>query len=404
MSAAEAVRVALTAIRANKMRSVLTMLGIIIGVASVITMIALGKGAEADITERVQAMGTNVLHVRPGPPRGPNRPWGAQDQDTLTLADADAIAKRVPTVDRVAPQVSRNMQVRWRNQTAQISVVGSTPDYFHVNNHPVEVGREVNEADAHAGRAVCTIGTTVVNNMFGRNDPIGERIRVGNMTFEVIGVLREKGSMGWRDPDDVVVVPLALAMRRLFGRDRLDTIAVSAASADTLDKATEEVTRLVRRLHRISPGRPDDFNVRGQTEMLQMFTETSKTFTVLLAGIATLSLLVGGIGVMNIMLVSVTERTREIGIRKAVGARRKDILMQFLIESMTLCIVGGLIGVGLGITGAAVLAHFTGWRTLVGLGSIVLAVSFSGAVGVGFGLYPARRAALLDPIEALRYE
>ena len=405
MSPIEAIRVALIAIRANKMRSALTMLGIIIGVGSVITMIALGRGAGADITDRVKSMGTNRLTVQPGARQpGAFGRRSAGDREALKVADAEAIAQKCPSVAAVAPQASGSAEVKRRNQNATITVAGSTPEYFVVNNHPVERGRAFTEAEDRGKRTVCVIGTTVVSTFFGRSDPLGESLRIKNVSFEIIGVLKEKGGGGFRDPDEIIVVPLNVAMGRLFGSDYLNSIPVMAAGGDLLGQATEEINKLLRRRHRIRPGKQDDFNVRGQAEMLEMFTQTSQTFTVLLAGIAALSLLVGGIGVMNIMLVSVTERTREIGIRKAVGARRRDILMQFLIESLALCMVGGLIGTAVGIAGAAVVAKVAGWRTLVSGASILLAFGFSAAVGIGFGIYPAQKAALLHPIEALRYE
>ncbi len=405
MSPWEATRVALVGIKANKMRSILTMLGVIIGVGSVITMIALGKGASADITERIQGLGTNLLIVWPGAARQ-GRMWGGVgSRDSLKLSDAEAIVRKCPNVAATAPRVNGSVQAKWRNRNTQTSVLGTTPEYVDVSNHPTTSGRFFNDGEVRARRPVCVIGTTAQENLFGRNDPVGQKIRLKNITVQVIGVLSSKGGgSSFRDPDDLIVVPISFAMGRIFGKDHLDQIFVMARDTGSLGAATEEINKLMRRRHRIRPGKDDDFNVRAQSEILETFGETAKTFTVLLAGIAALSLLVGGIGVMNIMLVSVTERTREIGIRKAVGARRIDIMMQFVVESLTLCMVGGLIGVALGIGGAAVIAKMGSWRTIVSPGSILLAFGFSAAVGLVFGAYPAHKASCLHPIEALRYE
>lgn len=396
---------ALIGLRANKMRAGLTMLGIIIGVGSVIAMIAIGRGASADIEERIRALGTNLLIVWPGQARR-GRLWGGVGSvDSLKLEDGDAIRRKCQGVVQVAPHVTGGTQVKWRNQNTNTSIIGTTPSYTTVNNHPIEVGRIFTEREVRGARRVCVVGTTLVENLFGRNDPLGQRIRIKNIPFEVIGVLRTKGgATSWRDPDDVIVVPISVAMRRLFGQDYVNRIYVVAQRSDSLWETADEITRLLRRRHRIRSPNDDDFNVRTQAEILETFGETSRTFTMLLASIAAVSLLVGGIGVMNIMLVSVTERTREIGIRKAVGARRRDILVQFLIESLALCIIGGVIGIALGTSGAAILSNVAGWRTIVAPQSIALAFLFSAAVGIGFGMYPAHKASRLHPIEALRYE
>ncbi len=405
MNLFEALRVALVSLQANTMRSALTMLGIIIGVASVISMIAIGRGASADVQDRIRAMGTNLLIVWPGQARRGHVFGGMGSRESLKPDDADAIVRKISSVARVAPQVGGDAQVKWKNMNTNTRVTGSTPEYVAVNNHPVERGRFFTDQEARGGRSVCVIGATTVENLFGRSDPVGQRIRIKNIPFQVIGVLKAKGGgSSYRDPDDTIVVPIAVAMRRLFGKDYLDRIYVAGTDNASVRDTVEELNRLMRRRHRIREGKDDDFNVRTQEEMLETFSSTARTFTLLLASIAAVSLLVGAIGVMNIMLVSVTERTTEIGIRKAVGAKPRDILAQFLIESVTLSIIGGLIGVGLGWWGASLFADLAGLRTQVRPDSIALAFFFSAAVGIGFGMYPAQKAAKLDPIEALRYE
>jgi putative ABC transport system permease protein len=400
----EGLRVALTALRANKLRSALTMLGVVIGVGSVIAMIAIGRGASADIEDRIRSMGTNLLTVWPGQARQ-GRLWGGVgSSDSLKLADVEAIARKYGSAVQVAPQVSGSVQLKWRNQNTFTSVTGTTPEFVTVNNQPVERGRVFTEREVSGARPVCILGTTVVENLFGRSDPVGQRIRIKNIPFEVIGVLKSKGTGGRHDPDDTVIVPISVAMRRLFGQDHVNRIFVAANQGRPLGESADDLTKFLRRRHRIREGKEDDFNVRTQTEILETFTETSRTFTLLLASIAAVSLVVGGIGVMNIMLVSVTERTREIGIRKAVGAKRRDILIQFVVEALTLCLIGGLIGTGLGIGAAMLLSDLAGWRTIVTPDSILLAFSFSAVVGIGFGSYPAHKASKLHPIEALRYE
>ncbi|MFQ5808870.1 MAG: ABC transporter permease [Armatimonadota bacterium] len=405
MNLMEGLRVALVGLQANKMRSALTMLGIIIGVGSVITMIAIGRGASADIQERIKAMGTNLLIVWPGQARRGHVWGGMGSRESLKPGDADAILRKIPSVAQVAPNVDETAQVKWKNMNTNVRVAGTTPAYVMVNNHPVERGRFFTDREARGGQSVCVIGTTTVENLFGRSDPLGQRIRIKNVPFEVIGVLKGKGgASSYRDPDDIIVVPITVAMRRLFGQDHLDRIYVAGVDGQAVGETVDELNRLMRQRHRIRPGRDDDFNVRTQEEILETYSGTARTFTLLLASIAAVSLLVGGIGIMNIMLVSVTERTREIGIRKAIGAKRRDILVQFLIESVTLSVIGGIIGIALGVWGASILSDAAGWRTMVTPQSIALAFFFSAAVGIGFGLYPAQKAAALDPIEALRYE
>jgi len=405
LSTTEAIKVALTAIKANKTRAVLTTLGVIIGVASVVAMVAIGRGATADVADRVKSMGVNLLMVRPGQASmGPVR-GGAGSAETLNLEDAQAIGEKIPGVAEVAPTVNGMAQVKWGSKNTSCQITGSAANYCTVNNHEVEQGRMFTEREASSSVRVCVIGTTVVENLFGLNDPIGQRIKIKNIPFEVLGVLEEaSGGPPFMDANNVIVVPLQVAMHRLFGMDYLTAISVSSADGASQEAVKNEIEDLLYRRHGIKDAKDVDFNVRTQTEILETFTSMSDTFTLLLGSIAAVSLLVGGIGVMNIMLVSVTERTREIGIRKAVGATRHDILVQFLIEALTLCVLGGLIGIAVGIYAAKVISSMGGWRTMVTGWSIALAFFFSAAVGVGFGIYPARKAARLHPIEALRYE
>lgn len=400
----EIIRVALSAVRANKLRSFLTALGIIIGIAAVITMVALGEGAQRSVKERLEAMGTNVLSIRPGQNRMGGIDRGAA---RLTTKDAEALVASNPRyITGIAPEMERRQQIVWVNQNANLSVLGSWPDYFRVQNHQIEYGRAFTEGDERARRRVAVLGATVGERLGAANSLalLGETIQIRGVPFEVIGVLREKGGEGWQSPDDVIYIPLSTAQYRVFGTENVRTISVQVIDANSFDAAIAEIDAVLRRQHKIRPGEPSDYNVRNQASLLSTFEETNRTFTFLLAGIAAISLLVGGIGIMNIMLVSVTERTREIGIRKALGARQRDVLLQFLIEALVLCVVGGAIGLGLGVGGAYALQHFQNWDTAIAPMSIVLAMGFSVFVGVFFGLWPARRASRLEPITALRYE
>ncbi|HPT97997.1 MAG TPA: ABC transporter permease [Armatimonadota bacterium] len=400
----ESMRVALTGLAANKMRSALTMLGVIIGVAAVIAMMAIAQGARADTMKRIQAMGTNSLMVFAGQSRQGRVRGGFGSSQSLTVDDAEAIAKLGPPIARVSPEVGQSAQVKYRNANTNVSIQGVGADYCEIRNVTVERGRFFSESDVLAMRRVCVIGPDTATNLFGQQNPVGKRIRIAGSGFLVLGVTKAKGSQGWTNPDDQIWVPYTTAMRRLFGLDYLRMISVQVTEMKRSDEAIEMITRLLRRRHRISAGGEEDFFVRSQAEMMEAAEETSRTFTLLLAGIASVSLLVGGIGIMNIMLVSVTERTREIGIRKALGARARDILGQFLIEAMVLSITGGLVGVILGVGGSLLLANSAGWTAIIAPQSILLAFGFAGAVGIFFGSYPAHKASRLSPIEALRYE
>ncbi|HEX6306820.1 MAG TPA: ABC transporter permease [Longimicrobiales bacterium] len=399
----EIIQVALGAIAANKMRSFLTMLGIIIGIAAVITMVSLGEGAQRSVQERLQSMGTNVLTVRPG-----QNMFGGIDRGDarLTTKDADGLLAEPRAIRAIAPEMERRQQVVFGAGNANLSVLGSWPSYFDIHNHRVIYGRTFTEGEERGRRTLAVLGARVGERLGVplTSALIGQRISIRGIPFEVIGVLEEKGAQGFMNPDENIYIPLATAQFRVFGTEWVRAIAVQVVSEQRMDEALAEIDQVLRRQHRIRPGEPSDFNVRDQTSLLNTFQETTRTFTFLLAGIAAISLLVGGIGIMNIMLVSVTERTREIGIRKALGAKRRDILMQFLLESLTLCVAGGALGCALGIGASKLVENMAGWNIAVSPQAVGLAFGFSAAVGIFFGMWPARRAALLDPIVSLRYE
>lgn len=400
----ESLIMAVSSISSNKLRSFLTMLGIIVGVSAVIAMIGIGQGAGAQITEHISQLGANLLMVRPGAfQHGPARS-ASGSITSLTYKDAQVIAEQCPSVAKVDPSYSRNAQVVYGNKNTNTTINGVTPNFPEVKNFPVEQGYFLTEEDNRLMRRVAVLGKTVVKNLFGEEDPIGQYIKIKRSIFQVIGVMSEKGSSGWRDEDDIIFVPLKTAQKRLFGVDYVSIINVEAKSEDVMDKASAEITSLLHERHKIREGEEDDFSIMSQTEILSIVQETSNTFTMLLAGIAVVSLIVGGIGIMNIMFVSVTERTREIGIRKAIGAQRRDILGQFLIEAIIVSLSGGVIGVILGIFVSKLTSQFAGWPTVITSGSVLLSFFFALTVGLFFGFYPARKASLLNPIDALRYE
>jgi putative ABC transport system permease protein len=401
----EIIRVALGALRANKLRSLLTMLGIVIGVAAVIAVVALGTGAQSAVKDRISSLGTTLLTIMPGQQRGMGVSF---DQGMkLTMDDAAAIEDRSTNITAVQPEMTSRLQVQHLNQNTNTSVVGTTSNYLEVRKYQLQAGRMFSRAEDEGRQRVAVLGPTVLETL-GINSPdaiIGEPVRIRGIQFTVIGVLKSKGqSTPFGNPDDQVLVPITTGRFRLFGSDRLRSISVLAQSETKIPDAMADVQRVLRREHRLAQGRPDDFQIRSQADFLNTLGETTQVFTYLLSGIAAVSLLVGGIGIMNIMLVSVTERTREIGIRKALGATRANILLQFLIEAVVLCLLGGLIGALVGSGGATAMSAFFQWNTIISPSAIAASFVFSAVVGVVFGVWPARRAAGLDPIVALRYE
>lgn len=396
------IKVALKSLFASKLRTFLAMLGIIIGVASVISMLALGAGAQKQVMERIASMGTNLLIVHPAQ-RG-LRGVMSDTSQRLKLEDLKAILEKVPSVYQVAPAVRGSSQVKYFNKNIQTTVIGSSITYFPIRNYIIDKGRSFSENEVDRMARVAVIGPTTAENLFGEKNPIGETVKIKGINFSIVGVTRAKGSQGWRNPDDQVTIPYTTAMKQLFGLDYIQEINIQASDNIALEKVQKDATTILRRRHRLAEAMPDDFHFHNQAEIVETASEVTQTFTFLLGGIACISLLVGGIGIMNIMLVTVTERTREIGVRKAIGARNRDILLQFLIEATILSCLGGIIGVALGIGAAQMIEKWTQFVTVAKFSSILLALSFSAAVGIFFGYYPAQRAALLDPIEALRYE
>ncbi len=402
------IKISLRALRVNKMRSALTMLGIIIGVSAVIAMLAVGAGANQKIAEQVASLGSNLLMVVPGSTTSGGVRMGMGSQPTLTMSDAEAIRKECSAVLILAPTLNGTAQIVYSNQNWSTLVSGSTSDILKARDWLLASGREFIDQDVKNATKVCILGQTVIDNLFGNTNPIGKIIRIKNVSFKVIGTLQKKGQnlMG-QDQDDTIFVPVTTAQKKLFGTafpGMIRTIIVKAVDVDSLDKAEKQITELLRQRHRITSKQDDDFSVRNLTEMMEFAKQATGIMALLLGSIASVSLLVGGIGIMNIMLVSVTERTREIGIRMAIGAKTWDIRTQFIIEALTLSLIGGIIGIIFGITISKVVSTFAGWPTIVSLFSITLAVGFSGLVGIGFGFYPAYKASQLNPIDALRYE
>ena len=397
--------IALQALRRNKLRSILTSLGIIIGVGAVIAMVGVGQGAKNQVEAQIASLGRNVILIFSGSftRSGVYSGWGSAG--TLTIPDTEAIRREIRDVVGVSPEVRRSFQVASGNRNWFTNVIGGSADYFEIRQWALTDGAPFSDIDVRGSTKVCVIGTTIAEQLFENEDPIGQVIRISNVPFTVVGLLSSKGlSVMGNDQDDVVIVPYTSAMKRLMGGTTLRSVLVSTEDADDLATVQGQIIDLLRQRHRIAEGKDDDFTVRTQEEIAQMATATSGVMSMLLAAIACVSLVVGGIGIMKIMLVSVTERTREIGIRMAVGARPRDILLQFLIEAVTLSSLGGLIGVGVGVGTSKLLSALAGWPTLVSATPIIVSFAFSATIGIFFGFYPARKAAQLDPIEALRYE
>ncbi len=396
---------ALRALQRNKMRSFLTMLGIIIGVAAVIAMLAIGQGAEYSVKEQIASLGTNVLMIFPGAQQQAGVRSGAGSATTLTEDDASAIIRECSAVQYISPGAFSGGQIIAGNLNWSTSIQGTGIDYLEIRQWPIEYGDFFTEQDVKAAAKVCILGRTVADNLFLDASPVDQTIRIRNVPFKVIGVLIKKGqnAMG-QDQDDVILAPYTTVIRRLSHFPNLRYILVSATSLKEISTAQTQISELLRMRHKIQSYEADDFTIRNQTDLASTATETTQVLTILLASIASISLLVGGIGIMNIMLVSVTERTREIGIRMSIGARAKDILTQFLIEALVLSLLGGITGIILGVVGSTIISSIAKWPTFITAFSIILSFGFSIAIGIFFGFYPARKAAMLNPIDALRYE
>ena len=385
-------KIALNSLKVNKMRSALTSLGIIIGVSAVIIMLAIGSGANKKVQENMESMGSNLLTIRSATAKTGGVSMGMGSKPTLSIKDADAIRKQSRGVEAVAPVVNSSKQVMFSNQNWQTSIYGVTPPYMYVKNYEVELGRSISFEDDRNAAKVAIIGTTVETELFGDINPIGKTIRIGSVPFKVIGTLKSKGQMGPMDQDDIIFIPITTAQRKVFGTDfpgSVNQILVKAQSLEDTNIAQKDIEEILRRRHNLGLSQDNDFDIRNSAEFQERMKSTVQTFAILLASIASVSLIVGGIGIMNIMLVSVTERTKEIGIRMAIGARAQDIRTQFLIEALTLSLLGGLIGVIFGITIAILIGVIFGTTILITIPPILLAFGFSGLVGIGFGYYPA---------------
>ena len=404
----QTLKIALRALRTNKMRSFLTMLGIIIGIAAVIAMMAVGSGASYVISQQIASIGSNIILVIPGSTTSGGLRTGSGGAQTLTSDDVKAIMTECPSVGLAAGTVRTSSQVVYGNLNWSTVIMGGTPELFDIREWSVTAGRSITQQDVDSAGKVCLMGQTVADNLFGSADPIGSIVRIKKIPFTVIGVLERKGqSPQGTDQDDTIFVPLRTAQRNLVRAQHTNNVGaliVKAKSKELLDKAEEEINSLLNQRHRITNNKEPDFSTRNLSEILAVAEQSSKAMSLLLGAVASISLIVGGIGIMNIMLVSVTERTREIGIRMAIGAKKNDILLQFMTEAVLLTMLGGLIGIALGAGGATVVSKMLDWPTLISFQSIAIAFVFSGAVGIFFGFYPARKAAGLNPIDALRYE
>jgi len=395
-------KMALRSLVTHKLRTFLTALGIIIGVASVISMISIGEGARSQTQDTISKFGTNIITVKPGQKKSRHVTTGKVD--TLTMDDANYIKTNISLITGVAAQVYRSAQLKFENKNTNTTVRGTGASYARLANFEMDRGRFFNDEEIRSARRVCVVGSTVLKNLFDNINPLGKTIKVNGKNFLVIGTTIPKGALSWFDPDDQIFIPVTTAQKRIFGMKHVQSIDVQAGRIEDLEIIIEDITRLLKQKHNILEGKEDDFYVQNSAQFLRSWGDSAKTFTYLLGGIAAISLMVGGIGIMNIMLVSVTERTREIGIRKALGAKKKEILEQFLIESVLISFLGGGIGILLGIAISRFVSDIGGWDTIVSTQSILMAFGFSVAIGIFFGFYPANKAANLNPIDALRYE
>jgi putative ABC transport system permease protein len=410
MMAWQSVRIALRALRVNKLRSVLTMLGIIIGVGAVIAMVAVGAGAQARVAEQIQSLGSNLIVVLSGSVTSSGIRLGTGSQLTISEDDATAIQRDLAAIQVAAPMTRGTAQVVYGNLNWATAIQGVTPEYLEARDWPLGTGRPIGPEEVDGAAKVALIGETTAQNLFGESDPLGQIIRIKKVPFTVVGILSRKGQNSWgQDQDDVIMIPISTAKKKVLGTSQANPRAVGSISVkvrpdEDMHEAEDQIRALLRQRHKLQSYQDDDFWVRNLSEVLQTQEESSQVMTYLLAAIASISLLVGGIGIMNIMLVSVTERTREIGLRMAIGARGRDILAQFLVEAVTLSLIGGIIGIALGLSGSHGISYYFQWPTLVKPEAIAVAFVFAATVGVFFGFYPARKASRLDPIEALRYE
>ncbi len=410
MNVWESVRIALRALRVNKLRSALTMLGIIIGVGAVIAMVGVGAGAQESVAERIESLGSNLIVATSGSVTSSGVRLGQGTQYTLTEDDAAAVAREIQVVQVAAPSIKGKGQVIFGNLNWSTDVYGVTEDYLEARDWPLVAGRSLGPEDVDGATKVAVLGQTTALNLFGEADPLGQIVRIQKVPFTVIGLLDEKGESSYGyDQDDLVLIPLSTAKTKVLGTSLANPrsvrkIEIKIRPGEDLTEAEAEIRTLLRQRHRLQPGNDDNFKLGNLTDVLEAKEQAAQVMTYLLAAIASVSLLVGGIGIMNIMLVSVTERTREIGLRMAVGAADQDILLQFLVEAVTLAVIGGVVGIAAGLAGSRAISYFAEWRTLVMPDTIILAFGFAAAIGIFFGFYPARKAARLDPIEALRYE